>query len=233
MFRDRLDAGRRLASRLLDWRGRDAIVVALPRGGVPIGAEIAKAIQAPLDLVLVRKIGLPFQPELAVAAVVDGDEPELVLNQDIVGSITLPDGYIDGARKEALSEIERRRALYPGERKTADVSGRPVIIADDGIATGSTVRAAIHALRRKQPSHLILAVPVAPADTVDRLRPEVDDLICLETPDPFYAISLAYEAFPQLTDEQVINILAASPQPEKPSDRAGARTDPGQDDQAA
>jgi predicted phosphoribosyltransferase len=210
MFKDRSDAGKQLAAHLLDWRDRDAVVVALPRGGLPIGAEIATAIGAPLDLTLVRKIGLPFQRELAIAAVVDGDQPEMVLNEEVIGQIALPEGYLDGARAEALAEIERRREVYFGDRKRPDLAGRPVIVADDGIATGSTARAAIHALRRKQPSRLILAVPVAPADTVAALRHEVDELICLETPDPFYAISLAYNEFPQLSDQQVIAILAAT-----------------------
>ena len=208
MFRDRVDAGKQLAASLREWRGRDAVVVALPRGGLPIGAEIARALDAPLDLALVRKIGLPFQPELAIAAVVDGETPEMVLNEEVAGMVELPEGYLDGARAEALAEIERRRTVYFAGIERPDPKGRPVIIADDGIATGATVRAAIHALRRKQPSRLILAVPVAPADTVAALRHEVDELICLETPDPFCAISLAYEEFPQLSDDQVIEILA-------------------------
>jgi len=210
MFNNRIEAGKQLAARLLSWRGRNAVVVALPRGGLPVGAEIARAIEAPLDLVLVRKIGLPFQPELAIAAIVDGDEPELILNEELIGQIDWAEGYLESARAEALTEIDRRRALYLGSRQRPDLAGRPVIIADDGIATGSTVRAAIHALRRKHPSRLILAVPVAPADTVAALRHEVDELVCLETPDPFHAISLSYHEFPQLTDREVIKILATA-----------------------
>ena len=210
MFNDRRDAGRQLAARLQDWRGRNAVVVALPRGGLPIGAEIAQAIEAPLDVVLVRKIGLPFQLELAIAAVVDGDAPEMVLNDEVLGQIELPEGYLEGARDEALAEIERRRALYLGGRERPALKDRPVIIADDGIATGSTVRAAIKALRRKRPSRLILAVPVAPIDTIAALKDEVDEVICLDSPEPFYAISLAYGAFPQLSDDEVVDILAGA-----------------------
>ena len=208
LFEDRIDAGRRLAERLAGWRGRDAVVVALPRGGVPVAAEIARAIAAPLDLVLVRKIGAPFQPELAVGAVVDGEEPELVLNEDVVAAVHLPEGYLDAERARQVAEIERRRRLYFAGRERPSLTGRPVILVDDGVATGATARVAIHALRRKQPSRLVLAVPVAAPDTAAELAREVDELVCLATPEHFFAISQFYADFPQTSDEEVTALLS-------------------------
>jgi putative phosphoribosyl transferase len=217
LFEDRIDAGTRLAERLAGWRGRDAVVVALPRGGVPVAAEIARAIAAPLDLVLVRKIGAPFQPELAVGAVVDGEEPELVLNEDVVAAVHLPEGYLDAERERHVAEIERRRRVYFAGRERPSLKGRPVILVDDGVATGATARVAVHALRRKMPSRLVLAVPVAAPDTAAALAREVDELVCLATPEHFFAISQFYADFPQTSDEEVTALLAGqSPAAVKP-----------------
>ena len=214
MFLDRADAGRRLAQKLGMWRGRDAVVMALPRGGVPVAAEIARVLEAPLDLVLVRKIGAPFQPELAIGAVVDGEEPELVLNQDVVDALSVPERYIEAERKRQVAEIERRRTLYFAGRERASPAGRPVILVDDGIATGATARVAIHALKRKGPARLILAVPVAPPDSAAELAREVDELVCLETPEQFFAISQFYADFPQVSDQEVSDVLARQRPPE-------------------
>ncbi len=207
LFRDRSEAGRRLAERLMHLAGASPVVLALPRGGVPVGFEIARALEAPLDLVLVRKIGAPFQPELALGAVVDGGRAETVLNEDLVREFQIPEGYLaqEGARQ--LEEIERRRELYLAGRARVPLEGRTAIVVDDGIATGATMEAALRATRRADPDRLVLAVPVAPADTLERLRPEVDELVCLATPRLFGAIGAFYDDFRQLTDEQVVDLL--------------------------
>ena len=206
-FADRESAGRALADRLVALDLKDPVVLALPRGGVPVGAEIAKRLKAPLDLILVRKIGHPRQPELAIGAVVDGSEPELVKNEEALWG--LPDAervLADGEARE-LKEIERRRNLYFGGRKRAPITGRSAIVVDDGIATGATMRAALVATRRLKPAKLVLAVPVAPAETIAALRNEVDEVVCLAIPEPFYAIGLHYRDFHQLGDKEVISLL--------------------------
>lgn len=204
---DRRSAGKALAQRLADRELRDPVVLAMPRGGVPVGVEIAKALHAPLDLVLVRKIGVPYQPELAAAAVVDGAEPEIVVNDEVVRLAGITRDYIDEQAKEELVEIERRRHLYLEGRPRVPLENRTLILVDDGIATGASIRAAIAALRRKNPLRLILAVPVAPVDTVEILRPQVDEVVCLEMPEPFYAIGMHYEDFHQVPDEEVIQLM--------------------------
>jgi putative phosphoribosyl transferase len=213
-FQDRADAGRQLARRLLHLKGEDPVVLALPRGGVPIGHEVAKALDAPLDLVLVRKIGAPDQPELALGAVVDGDRPETVLNQDIVDVLGVTDDDIRAIERRELAEIGRRRRVYLGHRVPVPVSGRTAIVVDDGIATGATVRAALRAIRRQKPKRLVLAVPVAPAEAVAKIRAEVDDFMCLITPEPFYAIGIYYADFAQLADADVTAILCLHPSPQ-------------------
>ena len=204
---DRRSAGKALAQRLVNRELRDPVVLAMPRGGVPVGVEIAKALHAPLDLVLVRKIGVPYQPELAAAAVVDGAEPEIVVNDEVVRLAGITRDYIDEQAKEELLEIERRRHLYLEGRPRVPLENRTLILVDDGIATGASIRAAIAALRRKNPLRLILAVPVAPVDTVEILRPQVDEVVSLEMPEPFYAIGMHYEDFHQVPDEEVIQLM--------------------------
>ncbi len=170
VFHDRADAGRRLAVALEHLRPMRPVVLALPRGGVPVAYEIARALDAPLDLVLVRKIGTPWQPELAIAAVVDGDRPETVVNQDIVDKLNIPSSYIEKQAEMELEELERRRACYLAGRPRVDITDRTAIVVDDGLATGATMEAALHATRRAKPKRLVMAVPVAPPDTIDRLR---------------------------------------------------------------
>lgn len=206
-FADRHEAGRALAARLQDLKDQDPVVLALPRGGVPVGYEIAQALNAPLDLILVRKIGVPFQPELAYAAVVGGTHPELVINQQVAREFRLPYDMLLDARESALQEIARRRRLYLGDRPQPSVTDRTAIIVDDGIATGSTMRAAIRAIRRSRPKKLVVAAPVAPPETLAALRCETDALVCLLTPGDMPAIGVFYDDFHQLSDDEVIALL--------------------------
>jgi len=210
ILRDRTQAGTRLARELLRFKERDPVVLALPRGGVPVGFEVAKALGAPLDLILVRKIGAPLQPELAVAAVVDGERMELVINEDVLEALGLSEDDVREQAKREVEEIERRRGLYLGGRERVPVRGRTVLVVDDGIATGATMRAALRAVRRREPSHLVLAVPVAPAETVALLRREVDEVVCLAMPSPFGSIGRFYADFRQVGDEEVRDLLDRS-----------------------
>lgn len=212
-FADRSEAGRLLADRVKALRLPDPIVYALPRGGVPVAVEVATALGAPLDLVLVRKIGAPEQPELAVGAVVDGDPPELVLNAEIAAATGADDTFIAGARRCALTEIERRRARYLAGRPPMDPTGHAAVVVDDGIATGASARAALHALRRRGATRLVLAVPVAPPETIALLRTEADDIVCLIEAEIFFGIGGFYRDFHQLTDAEVIAAIAAAEQP--------------------
>lgn len=210
-FADRAMAARALAQRLAQMRlAPPVVVLALPRGGVPIGAEVARALGAELDLVLVRKIGLPWQPELAVAALVDGDPPELVVDDEVQQMYGVARADIDAQARRELAEIARRRERYLAGRAPLSLAGATAVVVDDGIATGTTMRAALKALRRRHPTRLVLAVPVAPADTLARLRGEVDDLVCLATPEPFHAVGLHYADFHQVSDEEVIAALASA-----------------------
>ena len=212
-FADREQAARALAQQLAQLKLEPPIVVlALPRGGVPIGAEVARVLDARLDLLLVRKIGAPWQPELAVAAVVDGERPEVVIDEAMLGMPGVDQEYIETQTHLALLEIARRRALYLKGREPRSIGGATAIVVDDGIATGTTMRAALKALRRKGPKRMILAVPVAPADSCRALRAEVDDLVCLAQPEPFRAIGLHYDDFHQLDDAEVMQALAAAEQ---------------------
>ena len=209
-FVDRVEAGRLLGQRLAALKLVDPVVVALPRGGVPVAAEVARALHAPLDLLMVRKIGAPGQRELAVAAVVDGGHPEIVVDEETLRLSGADRAYVDAEAEHELKEIERRRALYLRGRASVALAGKSVVLVDDGIATGTTVRAALKALQRCKAARLVLAVPVAPADTVAQLRAEVDDLVCLSQPAFFHAVGVHYRDFHQIEDDEVIALLDAA-----------------------
>lgn len=226
VFPDRTEAGRRLAERLRHFKDQQPVVLALPRGGVPVAYEVARVLEAPLDLVLVRKIGAPFQPELAIGAVVDGERPELVLNRDLISEYGIPESYVESERRRQLAEIERRRQQYLSERPRAPIRCRTAIVIDDGIATGATMEAALHATRRANPKRLVLAVPVAPPDTIERLRPEVDEVVCLLVPAFLGAIGSFYRDFRQLRDEDVIELLEDAAQRAEHPAPSGPTTDP-------
>jgi putative phosphoribosyl transferase len=211
LFADRRQAGQQLAARLLQYKPESPLVLAIPRGGVPVAIEVAKALGAPLDLVLVRKIGVPFQPELAAGAVVDGEHTETVWNRGILEALDVTEDFFKSEIARQIEEIERRRKTYLGARPRARIAGCTAIVVDDGIATGATVRAALIAVRRNRPKRLVLAVPVASPDTVDSLRKDVDELICLEKPDTFHAISEFYMDFTQVEDEDVMDMLGQMP----------------------
>ena len=219
-FENRTDAGRRLARALSAYRDQKPVILALPRGGVTVAAEIASALAAPLDLVLVRKIGVPQQPELAMGAVVDGSAPLVVRNEDIIALANVSEAEFTAVCDSELAEIERRRTRYLGDRARVDVAGRTAIIVDDGIATGATIRAALRATRLREPAKLVLAVPVAPTETIEKLRAEADGIICLEAHVYFGAIGLFYDDFGQVSDQTVIDTLKRFPlQPELQSNR--------------
>ncbi len=213
-FKDRVDAGQKLAARLAGYRDQQPVILALPRGGVTVAAEVAAALQAPLDLILVRKIGVPFQAELAMGAVVDGGTPVIVRNDDVIRIAGIAESEFKAVCDSELAEIERRRERYLGGRARADVAGRTVIVIDDGIATGATTRAALRATRMGNPKRLILAVPVAPTDNLAALRSEADEVVCLEDYEFFGAIGAYYRDFRQVPDEEVIALLARFPVPE-------------------
>ena len=213
-FADRAAAGRELAQ-LLSARPWPApvVVLALPRGGVPVAAEIARALRAPLDLLLVRKIGAPWEPELAVAAIVDGTPPDLVIDEHTVSSGGVDRAYIEGEAQRELREIARRRHVYLNDRAPVPVQGCTALVVDDGIATGTTVRAALRALQRRAPARIVLAVPVASPDTLAELSGEVDEVVCPFQPSPFFAIGPHYGDFHQVPDREVIAALAAARRP--------------------
>jgi putative phosphoribosyl transferase len=212
LFKNRADAGRKLAKRLLTYRGMLPIVMALPRGGVPVAFELAMALGSPLDIIFVRKIGVPFQPELALGAIADGDPPEIVLNERLKDELEIPDSYVREQSVRQLHEIERRRALYLEARPSLSLSQCPVIVVDDGIATGATIRAALHSIRRQCPTSITLAVPVASIDAIAALQSEVDELICLESPPDFRSVGRFYREFDQVTDKTVIELLRSRSQ---------------------
>jgi predicted phosphoribosyltransferase len=208
-FRDRVHAGRFLAERLRKYANRpDVLVLALPRGGVPVAHEVAKALHAPMDVFLVRKLGVPGRDELAMGAVASGGVR--VLNEDVVRSLGIPDSAIDLVASKELTELSRREKAYRGDRPEPDIRGRTVILVDDGLATGSTMRAAVEALRTKQPAKIVVAVPIAAPETCDALSREVDEVVCALTPEPFYAVGLWYDDFDQTTDDDVRALLAES-----------------------
>ena len=214
-FRNRADAGRQLASALVSRNYRLPVVLALPRGGVPVAAEVAGALNAGLDLVLVRKLGMPIQPELAMGAIVEGDPPIVVRNEDVIRIAGIDETEFGSVCDLELAEIDRRRRLYLGGRQHAETGGRTAIIIDDGIATGATTRAALRAVRLRGPAQLVLAVPVAATRTLAELGGEADEIVCLEDHEPFGAIGLYYEDFAQVSDEEVIRIMAKFPVSER------------------
>ncbi len=212
MFKDRCDAGHRLGKKLLRYKDRHPLVLALPRGGVPIAYEVARILDSPFDVLLVRKIGVSRDPECVVGAIVDGSPPQLV---GIGRAGARPGGDSDELRRETerqLGEIERRRRLYLGDRPHAQVKGRVVIVVDDGINTGATMRAAIRGLRRQSPARIVLAVPVAGSDALEDLSGEVDDMVCLISSPQIEALSHYYEDFHQIHDNQVADLLRQAEQ---------------------
>lgn len=205
-FSDRTQAGRLLGQALLHYRERnDVVVLALPRGGVPVAFEVVKAINASLDLMLVRKLGTPGQEELAMGAIAWGGVR--VLNPDIIGSLGISADTIDAVANRESKELERRQRAYRGDRPPPQMQGRCVILVDDGLATGATMRSAVKALRQQHPARIVVAVPVAPPDTVETLRHEADEVVCLATPEPFMAIGRWYLEFPQTSDDEVKDLL--------------------------
>ncbi|WP_434734287.1 phosphoribosyltransferase (plasmid) [Rhizobium sp. YTUHZ044] len=204
MFKDRKDAGRALAAALLRYRGRDVVVVGLPRGGIPIAYEIASALDAPMTMVFVRKIGVPAMSEVAMGAVVDGPHPSIFKNDDIIRQTDISDAVFQSATDMELKEIARRRSVFKGILPDIDIEGRTVILADDGIATGATMKAAAMAIRQCGVERIIIAVPVAPAKVVADLEDEVEEVVCLEAGLSFRAVGDFYFHFPQLSDEDVI-----------------------------
>jgi putative phosphoribosyl transferase len=208
-FRDRADAGRRLADTLLHHAGRsDIIVLALPRGGVPVAAEVARRIGAPLDVFLVRKLGVPGQSELAMGAVAEGGVE--VLSDDLIADIGIPADLVRQVAERERLELERREDAYRSGHPRPSIRGKVVILVDDGLATGSTMQAAAMALRKLEPARIVVAVPVGAADTCSRLRQYADEVVCLATPEPFRAVGLWYEQFNQTTDDEVRALLAGS-----------------------
>ncbi|MCL6251228.1 phosphoribosyltransferase [Altererythrobacter sp. KTW20L] len=215
---DRRSAGCQLATRLGHLRDSDPIVLALPRGGVPVGYEIARALDAELGLVMVRKLGAPGHPKFAIGAVIDGDDPQVVFNEDAMRIVAPAPDYVKEEAGRQLIELERRRHAYIGEKRIPQLGERTVILVDDGVATGSTVTAALRAIRRHDPGRLILAVPVAPPDTLEKLRPLCDDLVVLAIPQPFYTVGHHYRDFRQVNDREVIDLLAAAEKREAAND---------------
>ena len=207
IFRDRRDAGRRLAAELTNYSDQnDVLVLALPRGGVPVAYEVARTLHAPLDVFMVRKLGVPGYEELAMGAIATGGVR--VLDEELVRMLHLPHEVIERVTAIEMTELERREQQYRGDRPAPDVRGRTVILIDDGLATGSTMRAGIAALKKEGAKRIVVAVPVAPPETCEALRDQVDDVVCAVTPEPFRAVGLWYGDFSQTTDEEVRDLLA-------------------------
>ncbi len=205
-FRDRADAGRQLAAKLNHYAGRtDVVILALPRGGVPVAFEVARALRAELDVFLVRKLGVPGYEELAMGAVASGGVR--VLNADVVDPLGIPEHLIESVAAREQRELERRERVYRAGSPPPEVRERTVILVDDGLATGSTMRAASVALRQRQPERVVVAVPISSPQTCDAIRAEVDEIVCTITPEPFYAVGIWYEDFSQITDDEVRDLL--------------------------
>jgi predicted phosphoribosyltransferase len=220
IFADRREAGRFLASKLTEYANRpDVLVLALPRGGVPVAYEVARALHAPLDVFLVRKLGVPGREEFAMGAIASGGV--LVLNEDLVRGLGIPDDVLQGVIAAEREELERRERIYRGDRPPPDVRGRTVILVDDGLATGSTMRAAVAALRQRGPARLVVAVPVGAPETCAEFQQEADEVICARTPEPFYAVGLWYGDFSQTTDEEVHDLLERAADEHAPVHQGG------------
>jgi putative phosphoribosyl transferase len=217
LYRDRLEAGRILATKLTAYADRkDVVVLALPRGGVPVAFEVAKALQAPLDVFVVRKLGVPGHEELAMGAIATGGM--YVVNEHVVRMLAIPDSVIEEVAEREQKELERREQLYRDDLPPPDVRDRTIILVDDGLATGSTMRAAVAALRKQHPAHIVVAVPVAAPVVRDEFKAEVDEIVCASTPEPFFGVGYWYEDFSQTSDEEVHDLLALSEQ-ERPLQR--------------
>lgn len=225
LFRDRVDAGRSLARALTAYANRaDVLILGLPRGGVPVAYEVARAIGAPLDIILVRKLGVPGEQELAMGAIASGGVR--VLNEDIVRMINIPTDVIEAVAAKEQRELERRERLYRGDHPLPVLEGKTVILIDDGIATGATVRAAIALVRQQRPAAVVVATPVAPLATCAALRAEVDELICVMEPESFFAIGFWYESFPQTTDEEIRQLLGRAWRLHPPTERPTPEAQP-------
>jgi putative phosphoribosyl transferase len=209
VFSNREEAGRMLAGALSSYKD-DVVVLGIPRGGLPVAREVARALDAPLDIVVVRKLGAPGQPELGIGAVVDGDHPRAIFNQGVLEYLGISDEYVQDEIARQIKEIRRRETKYRGGRSMVPIEGKTVLVIDDGIATGSSVRAALRGVRRMKPKRLVLAVPVAPSETLETLRGDADEIVCLETPEDFYAVGQFYRDFHQVSDDEVTQILATN-----------------------
>jgi len=208
VYADRAEAGRALAAALLQYKKERPIVLGIPRGGVPVALEVARALDAELDVIVVRKLGAPDEPELGIGAIVDGDHPESVLNEEVMSYLEVSRDYLEREIKKQLKEIHRRQQAYRGGRPPLRLDGRTVIVVDDGIATGGSTRAALRGARRAMPRRLVLAVPVAPPSTIQALKGEADEIVCLSSPEGFYAVGQFYREFHQVSDQEVIRMLA-------------------------
>ena len=205
-FKDRRDAGRKLAQKLSAYaRGQNTLILALPRGGVPVAYEVALSLNVPLDIFIVRKLGLPGREELAIGAIASGGIR--ILNSDIIRMLSIPDEVINFVARRELQELQRRERHYKGNHPSPEIRDRTVILIDDGLATGASMRAAVAGLRAQHPARIIIAVPIAAAETCDMFRAEVDEVVCAITPEPFHGVSRWYEDFSQVTDEEVRTLL--------------------------
>jgi putative phosphoribosyl transferase len=207
VFATREEAGRMLAGALASYKGSDVVVLGIPRGGLPVARKVADALGAPLDIIVVRKLGAPGEPELGIGAIVGGDHPSTIFNREVINQIGVSEKYIRAEIERQLDEIKRRESAYREGHATIPLAGKTVIVIDDGIATGSSVRAALRGVRRADPKRLILAVPVAPAETIEMLRGDADEIVCLETPEDFFAVGQFYRDFHQVSDDEVKQIL--------------------------
>ena len=222
IYRDRVDAGRRLAELLTPYTNRqDVLVLALPRGGVPVAFEIARALSAPLDVFVVRKLGVPGQPELAMGAIASGDVR--VLNKDVVRALRISEDAIESVAEAERKELRRRDAAYRGEREPLEIKGRMIILVDDGLATGATMKAAVEAVRERQPKQVIVAVPTASPDVVSEFRRIADEVVCAATPTPFHAVGASYDRFEQTTDDEVRDYLSRARRIESMEDADGSQ----------